>query len=383
MEYFYEKGKKYNYVANDVPYFRKSATINGKRRYFYGDGEKDCLHKIEEAKKQESAGLDFDKRSAKVGPTIKYWLYNVKRVDKKIKASSFARYEMSYRNHIEPYDICKINLSALNSAIMQAYVTGMYEKENKPGPTIAATVKVWKMFCSWAVDEGYLIKDPVKNLSLPGKHDNKRVIEVFTEEERKALLAYMDKSRYQYDTVIKLGFATGMRMGELLGLRWDKIKDDSIEVANSTAMVTHVDAEGNRTRSRENWDPKTINGYRIIPMLESTSIMLQEHRKKQEEYFTSRGMEVPEFIFTTSSGVQVDPANMRVSYQRLLERAGVPYRKFHTIRHTFATEAIRRGVDVKDLQMLMGHSDISMTYIYVQSDQKSKRNAIERMGEII
>ena len=61
----------------------------------------------------------------------------------------------------------------------------------------------------------------------------------------------------------------------------------------------------------------------------------------------------------------------------------MPYRKFHAIRHTFATEAIHRGMDMKDLQMLMGHADVQTTYIYVQSDNDAKRSAIDKMGELI
>lgn len=384
MKSFYEKGRKYNYIMKGVPYYRKSVTINGKRFYFYGDGEKDCLNKIEEAKALASKGMDFDKHDAQLGTTLEYWLYNVKRVDKDIKASTFARYDSAYRNHIKVYtDICRMPMAKISSAKMQSLVTSMFEDEEKTGATIEATVKVWKMFFSWAVDEGYLVKDPTRNLSLPGDRQEEKPIEIFTEEERQTIINYMDETCYEYDTIIKLGFATGMRMGELLALRWDNVSDKDIEVRSSTAIVTHVDAKGNRTRKRENWDPKTKNAYRYIPLLGSTSDMLKEHRQKQKDFFEKNSIADAGFVFTSLAGTQVDASNLRESYAAMLRRAGVPYRKFHTLRHTFATEAIRRGVNVKDLQMLMGHSDISMTYRYVQSDMASKRNAIERMGAII
>lgn len=384
MEVFYERGKKYNYRSQEgKPYFRKTATINGKRRNFYGDGEKDANNKIEEARALATAGFDFDKRSAKTKEVFRYWLFNVKRVDHEIKASTFARYEGSFRLYIEPYQIGNIALSKLDTGSMQAYVSSMYEEHGVSGATIKATIKVWRMFTKWACEEGYLVKNPCRNISLPGKHSGKKKIEIFTEEERAELLDYMNKYGYQYDTIIKLAFATGMRQGELLGLRWEDISEDSISVCRSTAVVTHIDKNGDKDRYREVWDTKTENSVRTIPIRPSIYNMLKEHRRKQSEFFLKRGIANEGYVFTTENGRLIDSSSLNKSYGRLLNRAGIPHRKFHAIRHTFATEAIRRGVDVKDLQMLMGHADLQTTYIYVQSDENSKRKAIELIGEIM
>jgi len=381
---FYEKGKKYNCYSHGKPYFRKTATINGKRHFFYGDGEKDADRKIEEAKRLSLQGLNYDNKDSKVGAVFSYWLFNVKRVDKNIKESSFARYECAVRNHVLPYPIAECKLSKLDSATMQAYISALYEEYGCSGPSIANTFKVWKMFASWAVDEGFCAKNPCRNISLPGKREKaKKKIETFSLEERKALLLYIEESKYQYDTIIKLAFATGMRQGELLGLRWEDVGKDSINVARSTAVVTHIDKEGNRDRYREVWDTKTENSERVMPILPETAAMLQEHRAKQAQYFLKNRIISKGYVFTTDTGELIDATSFAKSYKRLLSRAGIPYRKFHTIRHTFATEAIRSGVDVKDLQMLMGHADIQTTYIYVQPNDESKRNAIEKLGKLL
>jgi site-specific recombinase XerD len=67
----------------------------------------------------------------------------------------------------------------------------------------------------------------------------------------------------------------------------------------------------------------------------------------------------------------------------MLLNAGVTPRKFHAMRHTFATQALQRGVDVKDLQLIMGHANIQTTYGYIAVDMEAKRRAIERMGVMI
>ena len=378
---FYKSGKKYNCMRNGIPYYRKSAMIGGKRRWFYGDGEKDANSKIEEAKLDASAGLDLDKKGIKVCAAFKHWLFNVKRVE--VKASSFARYESTYRNHIEIYPIVNIPLSKLDSATLQAHINYLYEDEELPPATIAETAKVWRMFLSWALDEGFMTKNPARNLSLPTTKDSKRTIEVFSPEERQSIMSYLAEHKYQYDTIIKLAFATGMRQGELLGLKWEDIHDGAIHVSRSTAMVTHIDKDGNRELSREVWGTKTTNSVRTIPITPETERMLNEHKLKQKKFLFSQGLKQSEYVFTSNTGELIDARVFIRSYERMLKRAGVRYRKFHTIRHTFATEAIRHGVDVKDLQMLLGHSDVTTTYIYVQSDDTSRREAILKIGSLI
>lgn len=379
---FYENKKKYNCRVNGKPYFRLSATIDGKRRQVYGDGEKDAQRKLEQLKDEAKQGFDLDKRTCKVGEIFRYWLFHVKRVE--VKASSFTRYECTYRTHIAVYDIDKSLLCKLDSATLQKHINYLYEDEKLNPATITETVKVWRMFLTWALDEGYIIKNPTKRLSIPGKStQTKKLIEVFTEEERERIAEYMEESCYQYREVIKLAFATGMRQGELLALKWADIYDNAIHVTNSTAIVTHIDKDGNREMSREIWNPKTTNAVRVIPLSQTTMEMLKDLHLKQKKYMFQHRHPQSEFVFTSSTGELIDTRVFIRSYQRMLERAGVQYRKFHTIRHTFATEAIRRGVDVKDLQLLLGHSDITMTYKYVQSDNESKRNAIEKIGALM
>lgn len=384
MEVFYEKGKKYNCRVKGIPYYRLTFTANGKRRQVYGDGEKDAIRKVNELKALSASGVDLNLRNATVKEAFHHWLYDIKRVDAKVKASTFARYETSYRTHIEPYSLMQLKVIKLTASAMQKYVTALYEEHGVSNASIKSTVKVWKMFTKWSVAQGYLSKDPCENLSISGNYEQrKRTIEVFTEAERSAILRCMKETGYEYDTLIRLAFATGMRLGELLGLRWEDVGADCINIERSTAMVTHIDKDGNRSRSREVWETKTENAVRSIPLLGSTKALIAHHRATQRKFYLSKGLGKPEYLFTTTNGRLIDPSSFNKSYRRLLNRAGVPYRKFHAVRHTFATEAIRRGVDVKDLQMLLGHSDVHTTYIYVQVNEDSKRNAIEKMGAIM
>ena len=384
-EVFRENGRKYNYRnQNGVPYWRQSKTIDGKQRFFYGDGEKDCLTKIKAAEEQAAAGIVYEHRNAKAGDALKTWLFNVKRIDHDLKASSFSRYAISYKKHIVGHAICNTALAKLTTAVAQNYVNELWERDGCSVATIKNAVRVWKMFISYALDEGYLAKDPFKNVVIPGKREKgTRKIETFSAEERAKILETITREDYWYGDLIRLAFITGMRQGELLALRYSDIRDKGVYVSRSTAVVPHTDGEGNSLRYREVWDTKTVNSDRFIPLSDAALEMLATHRMDQTRFFVDAGLPMPQYVFVTDRGNLVDPSSFSKSYSRMLDRAGVPYRKFHAIRHTFATEAIRAGVKVTDLQMLMGHSNISTTMIYVHPDEESKREAIDKIQNLI
>ena len=104
---------------------------------------------------------------------------------------------------------------------------------------------------------------------------------------------------------------------------------------------------------------------------------------RQEQSFAADGKPPPEYVFTTGAGTIICVSQLHNSFKRMLLNAGVTPRKFHAMRHTFATQALQRGVDVKDLQLIMGHANIQTTYGYIAVDMEAKRRAIERMGVMI
>ena len=381
---FYQKGKKYNCIKNGVPYYRKSVVIGGKQRSFYGDGEKDAQRKIDEAKALEQQGFDFDKKSAKVDEVFRHWLFDIKRIDRNIKPSTFSIYDGRYRRFIKGQPLGDATLSKLSTSQLQHLLTEAYEKDGVTGKGIQYFLSLFKQFCRWAIDEGYLTKSPCQNIIIPGERTKtKKTVETFTEDERRKLLQYMAETNYQYDDLIRLAFATGMRKGELLALRWDDIEEDVIHVRRTKIEYPNTKADGSKEWSQEVWDTKTVAGTRDIPILPSIAEMLKALHHNQKLFCLRHGISKSDYVFINSEGKLIPASNLDDSYKRLLKHAGIPYKKFHAIRHTFATEAIRRGVPVKDLQMLMGHTDISTTYIYVHATEETKRQAVELIGEMM
>lgn len=88
------------------------------------------------------------------------------------------------------------------------------------------------------------------------------------------------------------------------------------------------------------------------------------------------------YIFTTTTGNLYEESNFRTAYKRLLKSINVPYRKFHTLRHTYATRLILAWAPLKTVQELMGHSDISITMIYTHSGIEDKKKAADLLNEL-
>ena len=338
----------------------------------------DVLKQIEEARLYE---LENQTRST---TRLKDWarccLENYSKPH--VTGNTYASYLNILHHHLG--ELGEKPIGGISCIMIQQHLLGLKKvKSDKPlSPKMLLNIRNFlSMVFRLAIQNRILLRNPVDGVILPkGAVRKPRAL---TRDEQATLIRVVRKSKRLLMFAVILALYTGMRKGELLALKWEDIEDSAIHVKRSTAMVAHIDKNGKREWKREVWDTKTENSVRTIPILETTQRMLADYRLAQSKLFRAHGLPPSEYVFTTDSGDFIGSAQLTASYGRLLARAGVKYRKFHAIRHTFATEAIRRGVAVKDLQQIMGHSNIKTTYMYVHSDDESKRAAIERMGEIM
>jgi integrase len=177
-----------------------------------------------------------------------------------------------------------------------------------------------------------------------------------------------------------LAITTGLRRGELLGLRWE---DVDLERGTLRVGRSLVREEGRHTVG----ETKTRRGRRQVNLTPRTVNALKAHRKRQLEErmrlagaYKDRGL-----VFSTSVGTPVNPENLvNRSFKPLLKKAGLPEIRFHNLRHTCATLLLSRGVHPKLVQELLGHATIAMTldtyshYLPSMGDQ-----AAEAMGDAL
>ena len=387
---------KSNYAKNGNEYYRVTATIgrdsNGKpiRKEFYGKGKKDAESKRDEYLNGLKNGLNLDFNTTSLGKLIYVWLFEVVRI--KSKPSTFERYEGIYRNYIKDKDIYGLLLNDLKSIHLQRYYNNLYDS-GKTTSQLKNLNKLLKSFLNYSVDEGYILKNPCsgKKIAIPGENeidideDEDDEIVTFTDEEINLIKNSLTNNRIQ--ALILLNLGTGLRQGELLALKCTDISEGykELKVQKSIKKVKVIAADGTSEYKTIIQTPKTKGSIRTVPIPSTLIPVLEKHKIAQQLEKEAAGSSYIDngFVFTTESGNYIDTRNLRRAYERMLKKAGVEFRKFHALRHTYATKLFEKGVPLKTVQKLLGHSDISITAnIYTHVMPEKKIDAAEELNDL-
>ena len=163
---------------------------------------------------------------------------------------------------------------------------------------------------------------------------------------------------------------TGLRIGEVCALRWENIDFESKKIHIEKTIERIYSKEENKTIVIID-TPKSITSVRTIPINSKLYNILKQIRGKSKK---------TDFVLTGSSEHYVEPRNYQYHFKEILKRNKVKKYKFHTLRHTFATNCIEAGMDIKSLSEILGHADVSITLnIYVHSSDKIKRKYLEKI----
>jgi integrase len=180
-----------------------------------------------------------------------------------------------------------------------------------------------------------------------------------------------------------LALSTRMREGELLALSWSDIDFD-----RGILQITHSLQEGAGPVRRVLDEPKTPHSRRRIALSQSAMQALSLHQRRQEEERNRSGeLWDPSYdlVFPNTLGRPLDPVHLRVrQFYPLLRKAGLPFIRFHDLRHTAATLLLRRGVNPKVVSEMLGHANISITldvYSHVTPDMQEA--AAQVMDEVL
>jgi integrase len=147
---------------------------------------------------------------------------------------------------------------------------------------------------------------------------------------------------------------TGMRRGELLGLRWDDFDERAATISVNRGLVA-IDYELHETRG------KTPNARRRIDLDPTTVMMLTAWRDWQRAEQRAAGIETAEWMFSVGRGEPIHPHAISQTFERIVRRAGVPVMRLHGLRHTHGTLLIAAGVPVKVVSERLGHATPSFT----------------------
>ncbi|WP_283610743.1 site-specific integrase [Clostridium sp. CIES53] len=211
----------------------------------------------------------------------------------------------------------------------------------------------------------------LKMITLPKASGG--VVQVFSMKEQRLI----EKTVIEFNNKAALGllccFYTGIRLGEVCALQWGDIDFDAktMSVIRTVSRIKNFEPGETKTILSVGM-PKSQSSIRKVPLPEFLLDLcreLQIHSCNESCYVLS------------GSRTPFDPRGYQKLFQRILKQAGVKSRKFHAIRHTFATRALELGVDIKTLSEILGHSSVSITLnIYAHSLFEQKQKAIEKFN---
>ncbi|GEO27497.1 site-specific integrase [Alicyclobacillus hesperidum subsp. aegles] len=273
------------------------------------------------------------------------WL---KTKEPQIEEGTFRQYSWLLKNHIIPR-LGHIQLSKLRADHIQAMYAELENENVISQQSIGHLHRVLSQTLKNAVQWGLIAKNPAELAKPPkvGRHE----FHVWTEAELEAFLA-VAKERTRYYMLFLLGAATGMRLGEILGLKWS---DVDLETG-----VIQVRRSGSKKKSTST---KTASSRRLIVMPSYLVEELRHHYQQQQTEIEIQGTRWKKnnLVVPTSVGTQVLQGNVRRLMERLIERAGVSRCRFHDLRHLHATLLLLKGVHAKIVQERLGHSSIQVT----------------------
>lgn len=282
-----------------------------------------------------------------------------------VKKSTYAAYQLLIQNHIKDYfgDLYKVSEEQVQQFVFKKLDDGLSEK------TIKDIIIVLKMILKFGVKNGYLDYILIE-AKFPTKQTNKN-LEVLSKSDQKKFMDYLRDNFTFKNLGIFICLSTGMRIGEICGLKWCDIDvNEGIIKIRHTLQRIYIIEEGERHTELLLDTPKTANSIRDIPMSTELLRMIKSINKiVNENYFVISNDEKP-----------IEPRTYRNYYKKLCKKIDIPELKFHGLRHSFATRCIESKADYKTVSVLLGHSNISTTLnLYVHPNKEEKKKCIDKM----
>ena len=284
---------------------------------------------------------------------------------KYVKKSTYAAYQLLIQNHIKPYfgDLYEVNEEKVQQFVFDKLDAGLSEK------TIRDIIIVLKMILKFGIKNGYLEYAQI-DAKFPSKQE-KMDLDVLSKADQKKFMEHLRNNFTFKNLGIFICLSTGMRIGEICGLRWCDVDtvEGVIKVRHTLQRIYIIEGETRHTELLLD-TPKTANSVRDIPMSSELLKMLKSLNKVVNENY-----------YVISNDIKpIEPRTYRNYYKKLCKQLDIPELKFHGLRHSFATRCIESKADYKTVSVLLGHSNISTTLnLYVHPNKEQKKKTIDKM----
>lgn len=294
-----------------------------------------------------------------------------------VKEATHANYTTAAVTHIIP-TLGGLTLGELTEARLQEAVCSWLECGRQDGTgglsecTVRSLVMLVKLTLKAAAKAGCI---PVRQFDiLYPKSADAAKCRVLTKEQQITLTQHVYLNLDCRSLGILFCLHTGVRIGELCGLRWGDIDMESrtVQISRTVQRIFVRDAQGAGGTRLIITEPKTKHSRRTIPLSSGIYPVLCKLRQSD-----------PAAYLLTGTAHHTEPRTYREYYDRVLDKLGLAHVNFHGLRHTFATRLIESGADYKTVSELLGHASVNTTLnLYVHPQMEQKRRAVEMLNGI-
>ena len=358
---------------------------NRGRKKFAAKTKREAMQKGKEFIDSLNRAANDDEKLT-VGKWIKNWLENYAKPN--VRPRTYEKYSSSLKAYILP-TFENVLLNELTAADLQKHLNRLLETGRADGTGLSSsTVRGTRRYLSMCIDDAVksgLVSSNVVRLTKAPKL-SKKEIAVLSKDEIARLINAAKEIDHQFmrvvmPQIISLTVHTGMRQGEVFGLKWDDI-DFEKSCLFIRRSLAHVIGKGAVFQA-----PKTKNSVRRILLMPEDVKNLRTYKKWQENYSEELGdlFAGHNLVFTSPFGEPMSPTNFsRRYFKPLLKKCDISSEfTFHGLRHTHATLLLRQGVNPKIVQERLGHSSIKVTmdtYSHVLPDMQ--RQAVDALQGI-
>ena len=292
-----------------------------------------------------------------------------------LKESTYIRYRTLLNCYLIPA-FQQLRMSDVTSERVCAFCAELEKHGKKDGTglspkTISDILSVLRRILHYAQNQNISIDVTVFNVKV---RQTQKVLEILSLSEQTTLQEYLVNRLDPLNLGILLCLYTGIRVGELCALTWEKISfsDKTICICQTMQRIQKRTSENKKTHIIIT-APKSSSANRVIPISNTLLKILNQYPLEKNGYFLSG-----------SSSEVVEPRCIQYRFHKILKECGIDRKNFHVLRHTFATRCVEANIDIKTLSEILGHSSVSITMNrYVHPSLSLKRDSMEKLADFI
>lgn len=370
-------GKDYTYWEARYSAGYDPGTGKQIQRSVSGKTQKEVAQKLKAAVAALDAGTYIAPNKMTVGEWLDIWQSEYLGG---VKVRTVESYAGHIRNYLKP-NLGALKLENLHPHIIQKFYNSLSEPTETHKILSPKTIKnihcVLNEALKQAMRNGYLKSNPAEACVLP-KIQKAEITPLDSDE----ISAFLDAIRGNpYERILTVILFTGLRRGEAVGLTWDCIdfQRGTIRVYRQLQKVP-----GHRGVFQL-VTPKNSKSRTIVPAASIMAILKrQAAAQAQQKLIAGPYWQEQGFVFTRDDGRPLSPHTVYHNYKRVVTSLGIPERRLHDLRHSYAVAALLSGDDIKTVQNTLGHATAAFTLdVYGHVTDQMQRASAERMEQYI